>query len=197
MSYNNDLGTAIGWDDEITAEEDSFELLEPGDYPFVVESVTRKQFDGSAKMSPCFIEELSLNIQGFSIAHALFLNTKCLSKISEFFVAIGQARYGQKFRPNWTGLVGARGMCKVGYRTWTGKDGTERKSNTVLAFYPPDASMPVPAPIAPVAGQTAAQPVWNQPQNPAPVQPAQPNWQQQTTLAEYPQGVSPWQPGSF
>lgn len=197
MSYNNDLGTAIGWDDEITAEEDSFELLEPGDYPFVVESVTRKQFDGSAKMSPCFIEELSLNIQGFSIAHALFLNTKFLSKISEFFVAIGQARYGQKFRPNWTGLVGARGMCKVGYRTWTGKDGTERKSNTVLAFYPPNASMPVPAPIAPVAGQTAAQPVWNQTQNPAPVQPAQPNWQQQTTLAEYPQGVSPWQPGSF
>lgn len=197
MSYNNDLGTAIGWDDEITAEEDSFELLEPGDYPFVVESVTRKQFDGSAKMSPCFIEELSLNIQGFSIAHALFLNTKFLSKISEFFVAIGQARYGQKFRPNWTGLVGARGMCKVGYRTWTGKDGTERKSNTVLAFYPPDKSMSAPMPTAPVAGQTAAQPVWNQPQNPAPVQPAQPNWQQQTTLAGYPQGVSPWQPGSF
>ena len=48
MSYNNDLGAAIGWDDELTAEEASFALLEPGDYHFVVESVARKQFDGSA-----------------------------------------------------------------------------------------------------------------------------------------------------
>ena len=114
MSYNNDLGAAIGWDDELTAEEASFALLEPGDYPFVVESVARKQFDGSAKMAPCFIEELSLNIQGFTIEHALFLNTKFLSRISEFFVAIGQAQYGQKFRPNWTGLVGRKGDMQGG-----------------------------------------------------------------------------------
>lgn len=206
MSYNNDLGAAIGWDDELTAEEASFALLEPGDYPFVVESVARKQFDGSAKMAPCFIEELSLNIQGFTIEHALFLNTKFLPRISEFFVAIGQARYGQKFRPNWTGLVGARGMCKVGYRTWTGKDGTERKANKVLTFYPPTAdAMPATAPTAPGAGQAAAMPGWNQPQSApaasgaAPVPPAQPTWQQarQTTMPGYPQSASPWQPGSF
>lgn len=184
MSYNNDLGTAIGWDDELTAEEASFELLEPGDYPFVVEAVARKQFDGSAKMAPCFIEELSLRIQNVTVEHALFLNTKFLPRISEFFVAIGQAQYGQKFRPNWMGLVGARGMCKVGYRTWTGRDGTERKSNRVLAFYPPDRSMPAPQSAAPIPAAPAAQP-------------AQPTWQQQTSMPGFQQGMSPWQPGNF
>ena len=98
MSYNNDLGAAIGWDDELTAEEASFALLEPGDYPFVVESVARKQFDGSAKMAPCFIEELSLNSMARSSAptgRGLWAQGGC----ARWAIAPGRARTAQSARP--------------------------------------------------------------------------------------------------
>ena len=125
MSYNNDLGAAIGWDDELTAEEASFALLEPGDYPFVVESVARKQFDGSAKMAPCFIEELSLNIQGFTIEHALFLNTKFLSRISEFSWPSARHSMARSSAPTGRGL-----WAQGGYARWAIAPGRARTAQS-------------------------------------------------------------------
>lgn len=172
----NNLGAEIGLDDEFTVEESSYPLLEPGDYPFTVLSFQRKRFNGSAKMCACTIVELKVQVQDVTIDHGLFLNTKMIGRLSEFFVSIGQARYGQKFRPNWQAVPGSRGMCKVGVRKWKGNDGTEHESNTISAFYP--AAQP---------GQPTAVPTHQQPQA---------SWQQQS-MSGYPQSVSPWQSGKF
>lgn len=169
----NNLGVEIGLDDEILAEESGYPILEPGDYPFTVLSFQRKRFNGSAKMSACTIVELSLQVQDVTIDHGLFLNTKMIGKLSEFFVAIGQASYGQKFRPNWQAVPGSSGMCKVGIRKWKGNDGVERESNTVTAFYPKSQQ-----------SSNASQPV----------QPS--SWQQQR-MEGYPTNASPWAPGKF
>lgn len=173
---NSNLGSEIGLDDEILAAEDSYPTLEPGDYPFTVLTYQRKRFNGSAKMCACTIVELQLQVQDVTISHGLFLNTKMIGKLSEFFVSIGQAHYGQKFRPNWQAVPGARGMCKVGIRKWTGNDGAEHESNTIAAFYPPTTGQSRPAATTPSSAQSG--------------------WQQQK-MDGYASNASPWAPGKF
>lgn len=192
---NSNLGSEIGLDDEILAAEDSYPTLEPGDYPFTVLTYQRKRFNGSPKMCACTIVELQLQVQDVNISHGLFLNTKMIGKLSEFFVSIGQAHYGQKFRPNWQAVPGARGMCKVGIRKWTGNDGAEHESNTIAAFYPPAAGQPWPA----ASNQSSAQAGWQPPAavpQPAQAPQAAPGWQQQK-MDGYASNASPWAPGKF
>lgn len=54
----NDIGQSFGWDGEIDAVENEFELMEPGEYLATVENVERQQFNGSDKMCACPIAKV-------------------------------------------------------------------------------------------------------------------------------------------
>lgn len=176
--YNTDpRGTELGWDDQIT-QESAIPLLKPGVYPFTVAKLERKRFNGSAKMSPCNMAELTLSVAGTTVTAKLFLNSKVEWKLSQFFTCIGQKKPGEPLRPNWNAVIGATGRCKIEERDWVGKDGSDRYSNEVAEFLPPAVGAPVGG--APVGGA------------PAPAQPA-PAAQTQTTL--FTQAPSPWSRG--
>jgi len=136
--YNNqNMGAEIGWDDEI-AEESSFVLLEPGDYPFTVTGFERKRFGGSVKMCACNMAELQIDVGATTVRDKLFLNKKTEWRLSQFFTAIGQKEKGVPFVPNWSAVPGSTGVCKVGMYTWKNDDGEEKKYNEIKEYYAPD-----------------------------------------------------------
>ena len=54
--------------------------------------------------------------------------------LSAFFAAIGQKKKGEPLKMNWQTIVGARGVCKVGIRTYNGNQYNEVKA----MLYPED-----------------------------------------------------------
>lgn len=146
---NNNLGTELGWDDEIS-QESSFVLLPAGDYEFTVEHYQRKRYNGGPKMCACNMAELHLTVDGEDITDNLYLNSKAEWRLSQFFLAIGQKKKGVPFRPNWNAVPGARGRLKLGIRTWKANDGSERQSNEVKEYYEYDpakmTAQPAPQP---------------------------------------------------
>lgn len=184
--YNNqNLGTELGWEDEIS-QESSFVLLPAGEYEFTVDHYVRKRYQGGKNMCACNMAELHLTVDGTTIIDNLYLNSKAEWRLSQFFIGIGQKKKGVPFRPNWNAVPGSRGRLKLGVRTWKGNDGTERQSNEVNEYFEYDPSkLSAPA-------QTGG---WNQPQ---------PNYQQ-TQMNGYPQpqptygagGNAAWGKGGF
>lgn len=140
---NRDL-RELGWDDEIENDSPEFIILPEGDYEFVVTKFERGRHNGSEKLPPCNKAILTLQIVGKEgvalITHNLFLHSKCEGMLCAFFTAIGQRKHGEKLKMNWNNVIGASGRLKLGIRTWTGNDGTEKTSNDVKKFYEPEES---------------------------------------------------------
>ena len=139
---NDDLGKDIGFDDVITKDPAEYILLDPGTYEFQVAKYVRGRFKGSAKMSPCNMVTLTINIKttkadsGFiTIEHRLFLNTKVEGRISEFFSSIGLKKKGEPLRMNWNLVPGATGYCTVDTDEYNGN-----KYNRIKKFLVPAAS---------------------------------------------------------
>lgn len=141
------------WDDQILEESSGFELLPEGEYDFTVTKFERGRHTGSAKLPPCNKAILTLELSNAqasgSIVHNLFLHTKTEGLLSAFFIAIGQKKHGEPLRMNWQAVIGAKGRCKVGVRSWTGKDGQEKKSNEIAKFLEPSAVPVQPYSAAP------------------------------------------------
>lgn len=119
-----DLGTPMGWDDEISAEPTQFITLKPGEYEFTIKSVDKKHFDGSEKMAPCNMAQVNMVIDTeegqANVSTNLFLNSKAEWRLSQFFECIGMKKPGQKgFHPQWN-LSGWKGKCKVSNREYNG-----------------------------------------------------------------------------
>ncbi len=135
---NADLGSEIGWDDEITRESE-FVLLPEGNYDFTVESLERGRFAGSEKMSPCNMATLTLVVKNpetgedVKIKDTLYLNSKAEWRISQFFLGIGQKKHGEPLRPNWNAVPGSKGRLELTVNTYQ-KDGESRKNNRVSKY---------------------------------------------------------------
>ena len=141
------------WNDTIE-NDSSFTLLPEGDYPFTVKSFERGEYPGGKKLPSCKKAVLTIEVDGgelgsVEITHNLFLHSRCEGLLCEFFTAIGQRRRGEQLRMDWNQVPGARGMCSVSVRKWTGNDGSERESNDIKRFLEPAAQ-----PAAPAAGFT-------------------------------------------
>lgn len=54
--------------------------------------------------------------------------------LSAFFGAIGQKKKGEPLKMNWQTIIGSRGVCKVGMRTYNGNQYNEVKA----MLYPED-----------------------------------------------------------
>lgn len=133
----------IGWDDAISKDSE-FTLLPEGDYSFTVTKFERARHNGSDKLPPCnkaiLTLELTDGINEGTITHNLFLHRKCEGMLCAFFTAIGQRKHGETLNPKWNMVTGSTGTCKVGVRSWTGRDGQQMQSNEIRKFYEKDAA---------------------------------------------------------
>ncbi len=133
---------ALDWDSEISQDAMEFPLLAPGNYPFTVDHVDKKQFDGSDKMPPCPMADVHLIVHAaegdIPVMTRLFLHQKMEWKLSSFFVALGLKKKGEKLRMSWNQVAGKTGWAKISVREWKDKNGNERKNNDIQSFIDPD-----------------------------------------------------------
>lgn len=129
-------GREFGWDDEIQKDAPEFALLPEGDYDFEVVSFERGRHGGSEKLPPCNMAIIKLNISNnmglAMIQHRLFLHSRTESRLSEFFIAIGQKKKDEKVKMNWQMVVGAKGRCKIITKTYN-----DKQYNEIKKFYDP------------------------------------------------------------
>lgn len=133
--------TVLDWDSEIENDGQTFTLLPDGEYPFRVTKFERTRFGGSAKLSACWCAKLTLDVGDAEISTTMTCNLYLVQsqewKLCSFFCCIGHRKRGEKFKPDWSKVVGSTGIAKVTTRTWKGNDGTDRQSNEIAHFLDP------------------------------------------------------------
>lgn len=135
-----DIERELDWNDEINRENGEFILLPAGDYNYTIKGYERARYGGSDKLPPCNKAVLKVHISAtegeVTLTHNLFLHTRTEGLLSEFFTSIGQKKPGEPLRMNWNTVPGSKGRLKIGIRTYTNKNGEERKANEIKKFYP-------------------------------------------------------------
>ncbi len=157
MADIQDMGQALGWDDEIEVKGGDFEPVPDGDYTFEVTSIDRGYFNGSDKMAPCPKAKVQVRLidaeRQAVLSENLLLNSKLSWKIAKFFVSVGlrdkNAGSETKLKMQWTRAIGLRGRCRVGSHEHKGKT-----YNDIVEWLEPDDAAPS-APQAYVPPQNA------------------------------------------
>lgn len=138
-----DYDEALGWDDEATASDAEYTLLEPGEYTYRVDDFERGRFDGSDKMGPCPVAKLALSCsnaagQQGTVVTRLYLTKRQQWKLTQFFKSCGlidsSLSDGQAYRMPWDQVRGAIGRAEIGNHTHQG-----RTYNEVKRFVVPEA----------------------------------------------------------
>lgn len=172
----NQAEREFGWEDTIQQESADFVLLPEGLYNFVVKGFERGRHmpnpQNPGKLPACNKATVSIEIEAAEgstvLKHNLFLHSSTEGMLSAFFGAIGQKKKGEPLKMNWQTIVGARGVCKVGIRTYNGNQYNEVKA----MLYPEDVNQ---AKVLNSQVQQAPQ----QPYNPMPPQQQQQQFQPQ------------------
>lgn len=130
--YNNqNMEREFGWEDEIVVDGQEFIDIPNGDYDFLIESIDRNRYQGSAKMPACNQAKVTLIVEVPGIGPAriqtyLMLHSKMEWKLSEFFASIGLKQKDQPLKMRWN-IQGAKGRCKISHRQNDGKNYNEVK----------------------------------------------------------------------
>lgn len=157
---NLDPNLELDWDGEVS-NEGGFVLLPEGDYPYTITKFERARYNGSSKVPPCRMAQLTVDVHGEQgdayITCRLFLLAKFQRKIAELFVSLGLASPDdEKVRMQWDRVQGGTGICHVAQREYTKQSGPHAgetgTANEITKFLPP------PAPKA----AEPAQPAWQQ-----------------------------------
>lgn len=136
----------LDWDSEIEddSEGGAVVILDEGDYDFEVREFTRTRYQGSAKVPACNKAELVLEVKtddGTALCWENLLMVKKLEwKMSAFFRSIGQKKHGEKLKPNWNAVIGAKGRAHFKPEEYTNKDGEIRKKNVLVRYIDTDGS---------------------------------------------------------
>lgn len=152
---NNAPDRELDWDDEIT-NDGGFVLLPEGDYPYTITKMERARYNGSGKVPPCRMAQLTVAIHGgdkgeASVNYRLFLLSKFQWKISELFVSAGLADPdAETIRMQWDRIQGSTGICHVAQREFTKQSGPHAgetgTANEITKFLPPPAPKAAPEP---------------------------------------------------
>lgn len=141
----------LGWGDSFIAEESSFKLFQPGDYPFVVTNMERKIYDGKSEKIPngAPYAEVTMEFTGSEgttlVTDRLYLMKNWQWKLTQFFTGIGQAPVmGQPFTPNWSQVVGSRGTATLDINKYTAANGQEKTNNQVKEYLEPQSQQQAP-----------------------------------------------------
>lgn len=123
----------LTWDDAIENDGPEYTLLPEGEYPFRIEGLERKRYNGGAKLPACPMAELKILVTApdgkqAMVNHRLYLHTRTEGLLCAFFTAIGQRQHGQRLTPNWSRVIGSEGRCKLGTREYNGNNYNEIKS---------------------------------------------------------------------
>ena len=161
MANNEYVDIELSWDDEVN-QESSFQLLEEGDYQFMMINMERGRHQGSRKLPACNKAILTLAILDRdgkkigTITHNLFLHSSVEGMLSSFFLATGAKKHGEPLNisKGFQNSFGQTGWCHVYIDRWTGDDGKVHESNKIKYFIDPEKA-PKAVPVAPAA--TAAQ----------------------------------------
>lgn len=132
----------LSWESSFIAEESSFKLFQPGEYPFVVTNMERKMYNGKSDKIPngAPYAEITMEFTGPEgttlVTDRLYLMKNWQWKLTQFFSCIGQSPViGQPFTPNWGMVIGSKGTAKLEINTYTSK-GEERKNNRIKEYKP-------------------------------------------------------------
>ena len=137
---SNDINNGIlDWDSAIEDDgNQGFVLLEEGDYEFTVSGFERARHPGSAKIPACPKAILTLSIETASgvaeLKIQLLLYKSVEWKLCAFFRSIGQKKHGERLVMDWDHVIGCTGHAHIIQRTYTGNDGTLKKTNDVQYF---------------------------------------------------------------
>lgn len=129
----------LQWDDTIQKEND-FVTIPEGDYTFMVESFERGRYTQKegGRLPSCNMAILKLKIDSENgpayIYHQLYLHSKMESRLSEFFMAIGQKKKGEALKMNWNAVPGSAGRAHITLDS--DKEDPDKKFNHVKKFYP-------------------------------------------------------------
>lgn len=160
MSDNNNNVTVFDWDSEIENEGGDFRLLPPGDYNFTVVDFERASFPGSEKMPPCPQAKFVLEVKNANgeigrVRDSIFLTSKAEWRLCQFFTSIGQRPKGEKVKMDWSKVLGASGMLKLGHDKRNLNDDGTPKYNAVEKYLEP--AQPAPAQATPAKKWTMGQ----------------------------------------
>ena len=167
MTNPQDAGHALDWNSPIEfVPEKKFVTLPAGEYAFVVANCERKAYEPkpTSKIQGCkwkaemTIKLIDANNQdlGVTLTESLYLHSKCMGLINNFFTCIGHRKHGDApMTPNWAAVIGATGKAKVKLRPWVDQNkqpmlddaGVQKASNEVEKFLDPSV-----APANPAAG---------------------------------------------
>lgn len=141
----SEMERELSWDDAIENDGPEYTLLPEGEYPFRVEGLERKRYNGGNKLPACPMAELKIAVIGpdgkqAMVSHRLYLHTRTEGLLCSFFTAIGQRQHGQRLTPNWSRVIGAEGRCKLGQREYQGNTYNEIKSFLEPAQAPQNAA---------------------------------------------------------
>lgn len=124
-----DTNTAFDWNSTISNAEETNEYkpLPEGDYEFVINSVTKKMFNGSAKMPACPQASIEIHVDDPNTGRTvpvfsnLFLCSSQEWKLAQFFKSIGVMSADDKqLRMRWD-IEGEKGTCHIAPREYNGK----------------------------------------------------------------------------
>lgn len=182
----------LGWDDELTVDQEELVTLRPGEYIFTIIGFERKRYEpkpgSTGKLPACNMAEITIEIndpgQGRGIArNNLYLHSSTQGLLSAFFASIGMKKKGEPAKMNWAQVLGKQGVVKIKNHEYNGN-----KYNEVVRFLPLDASYYQGKELPPLVaqlqqpmtyGQQPQQGYQQQPNNQQPTQPQQQNhtWQ--------------------
>ena len=128
----------LGFDGQID-DEGQFIDLKDGTYPFTVKIVNKEvKTTKTGQEIPVVNIILSINggEQGTTfLKHSFWLTKKNMWNISDFFIAIGLMKSGEKgFRMHWDDLSGKEGFAELNHREYDKKDGTKGNILNVKRF---------------------------------------------------------------
>lgn len=138
-----DYDEALGWDDEATASETEYTLLDPGEYTYRVDGFERRHHDATEKIGACPEARLKLSCsnaagQQGTVYTSLYLTKRQQWKLTQFFKSCGlidaSLPDGQAYRMPWDQVLGAIGRAVIGPNEWQG-----RTKNEVKRFIVPEA----------------------------------------------------------
>ena len=124
-----DTNTAFDWNSTISNAEETNEYkpLPEGDYEFVINAVTKKMFNGSAKMPACPQASIEVHVDDPNTGRTvpvfsnLFLCSSQEWKLAQFFKSIGVMSADDKqLRMRWD-IEGEKGVCHIAPREYNGK----------------------------------------------------------------------------
>ena len=121
----------LGWDDELTVDQEELVTLRPGEYIFTIIGFERKRYEpkpgSTGKLPACNMAEITIEIndpeQGRGIArNNLYLHSSTQGLLSAFFASIGMKKKGEPLKMDWNNIINKKGRATIHKEEYNGRE---------------------------------------------------------------------------